>query len=329
MIFLMDSPKVILKTLKSAKNIIIPLHLRPDGDMVGSALAFYHFLKDLGKKVTVVSADPITPELLFLTAAKRIKIQDPAKLDLAKFETMLLCDNGDERRYSKQGKVSLPPKMVVINIDHHDSNVNFGDLNYVDKKAVSATQVIYEIFRLSKTPISPTVAQCLLTGLYTDSNSFTSSKTSDSSLTAGAELVKRGAQPQKVIENAFWSWSTQAPLLWQIILDNFKTRKGVAYSFISEEERKKVKATLAEVSAAKAFAAQNLMMAVHKIRASIVFVEENPQLIRVSLRSKGRFDVGKIAHELGGGGHTNSAAFDYHGTLRTALRNVVRFVTEA
>ena len=304
------------------------MHLRPDGDMVGSALAFYHFLKEQGKKVTVASTDPITPELLFLPAAKRIKIQDPATLDLTNYEVMLLCDNGDERRFSKKGKVSLPSKMVLINIDHHDSNQSFGDLNYIDKKAASATQVIYEIFKLAKTPISPTVAQCLLTGLYTDSASFTAIKTSSFALSAAADLVTRGASVQKVVENAFWSWSPQAPLLWQFILDNLKTRKGIAYSFISEKERKKAKATLAEVSAAKAFAAQNLMMAVHKIRASIVFVEENPQLIRVSLRSKGRFDVGKIAHDLGGGGHTNSAAFDYHGTLKAAMRSVVRIVAE-
>ena len=174
----MDSPKTILKTIKAAKRILIPFHLRPDGDMVGSALACYHFLKGLGKKVALVSTDPIPNTFLFLPGAKRVKVIDPVELDLSKFNLLLLVDNGDPFRFSKAKRVDLPPQLLLINIDHHDSNREFGDLNYVIPDAASTAEILYDLFKFWKVKMTPNIAHCLLTAIYADTFGFLLGKTS-------------------------------------------------------------------------------------------------------------------------------------------------------
>src|SRR3989344_6901171 len=186
----MDSPKTILKTLKTAKKILIPLHVRPDGDSVGSALALYHFLLDLGKKPTIVSADPSPEIFYFLPGIKRIKNIDPAKLDLDPFDVLLLVDNADLSRFTNTKDLTIPPKLLVVNIDHHVTNPNFGDLNYVVPDASSAAEVVYDLFHLWKAKITPEIANCLLTGIYTDTGGFLFPATTASSLTKAANLIR-------------------------------------------------------------------------------------------------------------------------------------------
>lgn len=324
----MDSPKTILKTIKAANRILIPLHLRPDGDMVGSALACYHFLKGLGKKAVLTSADPVLDDFFFLPGAKRIKDADPTNLDLSKFDLILLIDNGDPFRYSQTARVNLPPQLLLINIDHHDSNREFGDLNYVDRNAASTAEILYDLFKFWKVKITPDIAICLLTAIYADTGGFLHSKTSAGSLSKAADLIKRGANRNKVVENAFRDWSPKAPKVWRIILNNMKTRKTVVYSQISYRELRKIGCSLEELSAAKSFGANTFLLAIKEVRAAAIFVEEKPKRIRVSLRSRGNLNIEKVARKMGGGGHINSAAFNYNGELKKVVSKTLKLLTK-
>jgi len=322
----MDSPKTILKTIKAGKRFLVPMHLRPDGDMIGSALALSQFLKGLGKKVTLVSTDPLPNDLAFLPGAKQVKREDPANMNLDKFDILLLADNGDSRRYSKNRDLNLPPQLLVINIDHHDSNYGFGDLNYVNPKAASTGEIVYELFKRWRVKITKEIADCLLLAIYTDSGGFLTPKTSAPTLAAAADLIKKGGDREKIVDRAFWGWSPQAQAAWAVILKNIRMRKGVSYSQISKADLKKTGCTLTELSAAKGFAANSLMLSAERAKAAVIFVEEGPRKVRVNLRSKGKLDVGRIAKGFGGGGHINSAAFDYDGPLKEAVAKTIRVV---
>ncbi|MDP2735959.1 MAG: bifunctional oligoribonuclease/PAP phosphatase NrnA [bacterium] len=320
----MDSPETILKTIKAGKRILIPMHLRPDGDMIGSALALNQFLKSLGKSVTITSVDPLPNDLAFPPGSKQVERRDPANMDLGKFDILLLADNGDSRRYSRSQDLNLPSQLLVINIDHHDSNYGFGDLNYVNQKAASTGEIIYELFKKWRVKITPTIADCLLLAIYTDTGGFLNPKTSADSLAAAADLVKKGGNREKIVDKAFWGWSPKAQAAWAVILKNVRMRKGISYSQISKEELKKSGCTLTELSAAKGFAANSLMLSAERAKAAVIFVEEAPRKVRVNLRSKGKFNVGRIAKSFGGGGHFNSAAFDYDGPLKEAVAKTIR-----
>lgn len=322
----MDSPKTILKTIKASKKILIPLHLRPDGDMVGSALACYHFLKSLDKNPVMVSADTFDKTLYFLPAAKRIKIKDPASLELSKFDLIILLDNGDPFRYSKAGRVDLPPQLLLINIDHHDSNRGFGDLNYVNEDAAAAAEILLDLFKMWKIKITPNIANCLLTAIYADTLGFMSIKTSAETLDKAAYLIKRGADRERIVENIFQNWSAKAQKIWVLILNNMKIRKNIAYSQISYEELKKTRCSYEELSAARGFGVSRLLLPLDNVKAAAIFSEESPGQVRVSLRSKGIFNVQKIAKDMGGGGHANAAAFGYTGNLKNVVSKTIKYL---
>lgn len=322
----MDSPRNILRAVKAAKRILIPLHLRPDGDAVGSALACYHFFRDLGKKVTVVSADPIPEVCQFLPAAKWIKNVDPQDLNLENFDLIFLPDTGSPTRFSRAGKVNLPPKTILINVDHHQSNRGFGDLNYVVVDASATSEVLYDLFRLWKTPLTPEIADCLLTGIYIDTGGFLYSSTTANSLAKAADLIRKGADHARVAEQSFRSWSPKALSLWSQILTNARIRKNVAYSQLPHSTLRKVGYSQSELAGIQGFAVNNLLLAIQGVKAAVLFTEEKPRQARVTLRSVGSADVAKVAEHFGGGGHLNSAAFDYRGPLKKIISKTVKLL---
>lgn len=323
---IVDSPRTILKTLKAAKRILIPLHLSPDGDSVGSTLAFYHFLRDLNKNVVTVGTDPAPEISLFLPGAKRIKNVDPANLDLNQFDALLLLDNADASRFTHSKNFNRPPKLLLINIDHHITNPNFGDLNYVVPEASSACEVIYDLFKLWKVKITPEIASCLLTGIYTDTGGFLFPATDAGSLSKAADLIRRGANREAVVENSFRSWSPKIPKIWSMILNNAKNKGDLVYSTLSYKELSQSKVNPAELYSARSFAVNNFLLAVAGIKAAALFSEEKPRYIRVNLRSKGKYDVSKIAHDLGGGGHRNTAAFGINLPLKKVVAKTIRLL---
>lgn len=294
--------------------------------MVGSALATYNFLKGLGKEVTLASADPIPEVCLFLPAVEKIKIIDPRELSLEKFDLIFLADNGSPNRFSNGGKIEIPSKTILINIDHHKSNRNFGDLNYVVSKAVATAEVLYDLVRAWKLPINPEIATCLLTGLYTDTGGFIYPSTTADSLSKAADLIRRGADRDVIAENSFRSWSPKALPIWSQILTNTKIRGAIAYSQIKYPDLRKINPSQSEMSGIRAFAVNNLILSIRGVRAAALFTEEKPRQVRVTLRSIGNADMIKIAEKFGGGGHLNSAAFNYQGALKEVVTKTVKLL---
>lgn len=322
----MDSPRNILRAVKAAKRILIPLHLRPDGDSIGSALACYHFFRDLGKAVTLVSTDPIPAIFLFLPGAKGIKMIDPNDLPLEHFDLVFLTDNAASTRFSKTGKIDLPPNLILINIDHHQSNPGFGDLNYVVADASSTAEIIYDLFRFWKAPLTPAIANCLLTGIYTDTGGFLYPATSADTLTKAADLIRKGADRSRVAEQSFRSWTPKAIPIWSQILAHTVVRRNVAYSQLSHSNLRKLNCSQSELAGIRGFAVNNLILAIQDVKAAVLFTEEKPRQVRVTLRSIGKVDIGKVAEQFGGGGHLNSAAFDYNGPIQKIAAKTVRMV---
>uniref|UniRef100_A0A831Z171 Bifunctional oligoribonuclease/PAP phosphatase NrnA n=1 Tax=candidate division WWE3 bacterium TaxID=2053526 RepID=A0A831Z171_UNCKA len=324
----MDSPRNILRAVKAAKRILIPLHLRPDGDSIGSALACEHFLRNLGKTVTVVSADSIPESLLFLPGAKRIKTIDPNDLPLERFDLVFLTDNAASSRFSKAGVIKFPPKVILINVDHHQRNPGFGDLNYVAANASATAEVLYDLFRRWRVPITPEIANCLLTGIYTDTGGFIYPATTADSLIKSADLIRKGADRDRIAEQSFRSWTPKAIQIWSQILANTVVRKNVAYSHLPHTHLRKLNCSQSELAGTRGFAVNNLILAIRGVKAAILFTEEKPRQIRVTLRSVGNADVGKVAEQFGGGGHRNSAAFDYQGPIQKLMTKTVKMVRE-
>ena len=136
------------ETIKGAKNAIILSHVDPDGDAVGSMIAFYLALKAMGKKAVMCSADPVPEIYKFLPESGKIK----ADINGGKYDLAIVLDCGDGKRVGKDVDLKSLAE-IVINIDHHPDNTNFGDVNMVEPVS-SVSEIIYRLFRKMRVKIT-------------------------------------------------------------------------------------------------------------------------------------------------------------------------------
>lgn len=289
-----------LELLNSYKGVTILSHIRPDGDAIGSSLGIYHILKEAGFKVEIANYSKELPQdFKFLDGFSKIKNRVDFKDSL-----IIVCDSGsiDRVGFDLSGR-------VIVNIDHHKSNTDYGALNIVKPGAVSTSIVAYyflkELFKVPKNS-----AKAFYTALLSDSLFFSTSSTNKDSFEFAKELVDLGANPAEIAN----LMKNQKPLsslrLLAKALDSLKLHLNgkVATMKITKEDFAK--------TGANEYARDGVVeygKSLATVSISILFAELDDK-IKVSLRSKG-IDVSKIAKSFGGGGHKEAAGFEVNGKI--------------
>jgi len=322
----MGNATEILRALRRAKRVLIPLHLNPDGDAVGSALALGHLLESWKTSVETISADPIPRKLLFLPGTEKIRQVDLSALDLNDYDLLLLADANKLRRFTRKKDLQLPKGLVVACIDHHPNSIPHPILSYIHPEASSATELIFDLMKSWKEKITPEMAQCLLTGILTDTGHFRYRLVTPELLEKAAELVRLGADQNKITLRIYYSWSPSALALWATLLNNAKIKDRILYTTLSRTEIEKIGIESSELSNARAYATSELLRAITGTKAAAVFTEEE-EGIHVNLRSRIEADVGKVAATFGGGGHKRAAAFTFKGTLEKAVDKTLELLS--
>ena len=196
-----ESP-VILQKIKGAKNVVINCHKSPDPDSVGSALSVYLVLKNLGKKVTIVSPDTISSELMFLPYAEEIKTIKCYDFDFSDYDLFIVLDSASIDVVTGDSDTSLP-KIPIINIDHHKSNPGYGDINLIDTEASSVSELLFNLFNDWKVKLNKELVTSLYTGIVGDTGCFMYPDTKAETHKVAAQLMEYGADHVGVIFNLF------------------------------------------------------------------------------------------------------------------------------
>jgi len=282
----------------NAKHILLVSHVNPDGDTLGSILALYDTLKRLNKKVSLYNFTKELPQSFdFLPNIDRIRDKVPIFFDL-----VVSCDCGSfDRLKIQKGDYKL------INIDHHLTNQNFGDLNVVDSKCVSAGLVVYELLNENGIEISQKSATCLYTTIVEDTDFFSYSNITQRTFENVSKLVSYGANPVQIANFLKSRQSLAKTRLSGYILNNFELyfEARVAFIYINKE-------TLLSTGA-KRHDTKNIINALRDIanvRVAVMILEEKNGGFKVSLRSKGETDVTFISVQFDGGGHKNAVGFE-------------------
>ena len=185
----------IRQALADHRSFLVCGHEDLDGDCIGCQLALFHWLKDQGKEVVVVSDGPTLANYGFLPGFEQIRPRVPEGLEA---QVTVCLDTASAERVLPgirlQGK--------VINIDHHLGNTNFGDLNWVDGEAAAVGEQIFTLLEGDRRPLSCQIATCLYVAIMTDTGSFRYTKTSARTFEITAALVRAGANPHR-ITNAY------------------------------------------------------------------------------------------------------------------------------
>ena len=295
----------IWEAISKSKKVLLHCHRDPDGDSVSSALSMMFALKNIGKEVVVISGDSEKPDFLHsLPGFSEIKRAGYGDINPAEFDLFIVLDSSDVSRVSKKIPVVFSETMMVVNIDHHESNNNFGKINLVDSSYPASCQILFDLFTLWKVEITPDMALCLYVGMFTDTGGFKYPPVSADTLLAAGEMARINPNFPKVIFEIENSNDQQWIKFLGVALSEVKVYFSgkVAISQISNSLIKEKNLSLNSISKAEI---SNMLKSVVGWNLGICLVEEEPGFVTLSIRTRDavKFQVSKLAVALGGGGH--------------------------
>ncbi|MFW6109851.1 MAG: DHH family phosphoesterase [Patescibacteria group bacterium] len=324
----------IWEILDDTDQILIPLHLYPDGDSVSSALSFAHILGNLEKNVVVSSTDPISG-FEFLPGFSDIQQKDFADFDFEEFDLILFLDSsyasdGVIFRHTREN-VLIPDQLVKVLIDHHPHPHEYPSFSatIVDQDSAATAEILYNLFNNWKLEISADLATILLVGLLADTGIFRFSNTSKATFKIAGDLLDKSVDYDRVIFHFLKQISVQSLALWAVILDNVYVDEdvGVLLSTVSVEDFDSLGISQAEFNHARSNALGMFFQHVRGTEIGILLTETVPGQVRGSLRSRTGVDVSEIAKRLGGAGHTLAAGFSLEMDVESAQDKVLKIAS--
>ncbi len=304
--------KVIYDACQRAVSILIISHQSPDGDTLGAGTALIEYLTSLGKDVYAFCTDQIPPYLQYLPYS-HLYTDNTAAFD-REYDVIIVVDAGSlEYAGVTQHLEKHHPKTLTINIDHHQTNPHFGDINLVITTASSTCEVIARLLKHWRLEPSQRMAQSLLTGIITDTSGLRNAATSHQTITTAADLVKAGADIQQLYRQTHQQKSINQLRLWGLALSRLKmnTHYQMAATYIRHEDIHEHELTPESLEGLA-----NYLAVLSDARVVLVLKTE-PGIIRGSFRTVfDHPDVSILAQAMGGGGHKKAAAFRISGDLQ-------------
>ncbi|UCD19656.1 MAG: bifunctional oligoribonuclease/PAP phosphatase NrnA [candidate division WOR-3 bacterium] len=306
----------LVKTIQNSREIVIATHRDPDGDGIAAALASAYLVKHYHrKKPTLFCHSRIPTKYHFLLGNWKFTRR------LADFDLLIAVDSaGISRIFPSLPERKLADKSI-INIDHHRSNNSFGALRIIDEQASSACEIIYFIFKRLKIEIPKHLADIFYCGIYNETGGFVYPNTTKESLLIASELVGLGVQPDHLVKQMNAKTLSGTTLLTKV-LSTIEVKHGVAMMHLCQDMLQR---SSAEMSDSENFI--SFLQAIKGVRVSM-FLREEKDSTRISLRSDGIIDVDRLARQYGGGGHRLAAGLrirkDIHAAKKEILNTILR-----
>jgi bifunctional oligoribonuclease and PAP phosphatase NrnA len=318
-------PKIIdriLEAIRGSQTICVVGHVRPDGDCVGSQLGLSFALLNEGKTVWCWNQDPLPQKLAFLDPQK---ILQPPQPEL-QFDCVIATDSASLERLGTVADC-IKNRKSFINIDHHKSNTRFADINWISPREPSTGELIYRLLKAANWPITPPISDCLFTAVSTDTGSFQYPTTRPGTYNVAGELVKRGANLAKICDEVYQSYPLSRVRLLKLVYNRFRLTHSnqIAYFWLKKQDFAR---TGADSSDAEGLI--DHIRSIDPVVVACVFEEAEPDLTRVSFRSKDdRVDVNEVAKIFGGGGHKAAAGARVTGSPLSVQRRVIAALRKA
>jgi len=304
-------------------SFIVTTHIDPDGDAIGSQLLLGRLLKKMNKKVVMVNVDSTPSNLKFLPEVKSIKLSRDYRIDLNKFDALVALDIANPQRVREMSEVISSAK-YVINIDHHISNSNFGDLNWVERDVSCVGEMVYRLYGYMGLELDYKDALLSYVAIATDTGYFRHNNTTSETHRIAASLLGKGVNPSTVYSELFENKSFSKMRILAYALSNLEERDGMAWVDISKKVLKESSAKREELEGLIDF-----IKTLGGIKVAMVFQELDNGIIKIGFRSKdNKVDVNKIAAIFGGGGHKMASGCRVKGALLDVKKRVLARVAE-
>jgi bifunctional oligoribonuclease and PAP phosphatase NrnA len=314
-----NPPAELVDRIRTGQKFVVASHQRPDGDAIGSAMSMALALRAIGKEAIVVT-DAIPP--VFLQPFPDVEsIRITPEINEA-FDAALIMECSDLSRTGVKGLDRSP----VMNIDHHPGNTGYGAVNWVDESAAACGEMAFALIETVGAPLTKEVATHIYLAILTDTGSFHFSHLSPLTYEIAKRCVQAGADPQWIARTHYDSNSLARVRIFGAVMNGMViVEEGrVALLSITRETMTALGGTNDDLEGLI-----NFPLTVKDIEAVAFFKEIGDHDWRVSLRSKGKVDVGAIARWQGGGGHTNAAGCSAKGSLEDVHKQFGLMLAEA
>ena len=295
--------------VRASSRLLLISHKKPDGDTTGATTAFARWCHNEGKDVTLYCQDKPAETFQYLFEVRNYT-NDPNVFERA-YDLVIIFDSGDPKYAGVDTLLPrIKPGYTLVNIDHHQTNQRYGDLNLVEMMS-STSEIVYRFFEVNRIKPDTEMATSLLTGICTDTSNFSNPLTSESAILAASHLTSDGARFNEIIKFVWRNKSIESLRLWGKMLDRLKENKtyDIVSTYITNHEMQSVGCDVAE-------GLTNFLSGVLMDVDTVLLFKELPnRQIRGSLRSQNR-DISKLAKFFGGGGHRGAAGFTVNASLK-------------
>jgi phosphoesterase RecJ-like protein len=297
--------------IAAAQRVLIITHLSPDGDAVGSTLGLGWALRALGKDVVFACVDPIPEALHFLPGASEFTAHPEGAFDL-----IAVVDVSEAPRMGALNE--RLPSIPQLVFDHHITNPGFGEYNFIDATKASTTELIALWLEPLGLSLDRVVAECLLTGLVTDTLGFRTPNTTAGTFAVAQRLIEVGVDLARVYDLGFYKRSFDSIRFWARGLHQVKLDNGLIWTSLTLAARKAV-----GIGGNGDADLINVLASVREARVAVIFVERPENKVKVSWRSDGTINVAAVAQQFGGGGHYAAAGAEITGGLAETEARVI------
>ena len=319
--------------LATPKKIAIIPHRSPDGDAMGSTLALYHFLLKLNHYPVVISPNEFPNFLAWLPGSETVLIYENDKENCTKIlneaELVFTLDFNALHRTGEMEQVLNKLSAPMIMIDHHQKPDIYATVTYSDTSIGSTCEMIYNLISYldKKEMLDKTIATCIYTGITTDTGSFRFPSTTSTTHRIVADLIDLGINNSAIHNLLFDDNSANRLQLLGRALQNIKVFPEYKTSYITLSQKE-----LDEFHYQKGDTEGivNYGLSIKGIHFSAIFIEHRDEnIIKISLRSQGNFDVNQFAREhFNGGGHINAAGGKSYESMKATTNKFEELISK-
>jgi len=304
----------IFEQIKSANNILLVTHDTPDGDALASVCAMIDLLETLTKQYFSYCYDLPPYQFNFLPHLEKIT-NDKSQFDFKNFDLIIVLDCGNLNRTKLEEEINNKTEnQFIIEFDHHLKMDSYANLEARDSTAASTTEVIYHFIKANQIKINRNIANCILTGILTDTANFLYPSTSPATVEIASEMLTKGARLPQIMENTWRNKSLASMKIWGKAMSRLQInpRYNFAFTVLTLADINDTGVTEEELEGIAGFLGN-----LHKVKGVLLLREQPNNIVKGSLRtSDPKINVAQLAQTLGGGGHIKASGFKIPGQLQ-------------
>lgn len=307
-------------SIKNSKNVLLVSHINPDGDTLGSMCGLYSLIKDnYKKKCDMVAVSKIPNTYQYLPYIDEVKAIE--EFDLSREYDLVI--NLDVAAIDRCGdaQVLFNKAKLTANIDHHETNVEYGNINIVEPYAAATAEAVVGIAIALNWTISLNTAICLYTGIVTDTGCFKFSNTKQRTMEFAGKLISCGVDPSEIYQKCYETNSKDMVLFQSYCVNKakFSEDNKIAYTTVYKKDLEKFNYNGEDFTDGLT----EKLRTIESTEIAFVIKELNSTTSKLSMRSKTK-NIAQVCSAFGGGGHKLAAG----AVIKAGVSSAVKLVLE-